>query len=254
MPLILTLKLLLVPSLIGLITLSGRRWGPAVAGWLSAFPVIGGPILFFIAVEHGNQFASTAAAAMMSAVIAIVVFGIAYAWGATRFQWFGSLITAMFFYAVTVLILNAIQPAIYVTCIANIVVIALAPRLFPKIESGDAPRKPSAIDMPLRMAVGALLVFLVTYFAASLGPRMSGILGMFPVMSSVLTVFSHRTAGKGFAVALLKGMLLGWYSFSAFCFTLALMLEQFSLGYALTAAMIVALVIQIATRRFVSIH
>lgn len=58
---LLALKLMLVPSLTAGITLSGRRWGPSVAGWLSAFPVVGGPILFFIAIEQGPAFASAAA-------------------------------------------------------------------------------------------------------------------------------------------------------------------------------------------------
>ena len=40
----LLLKLLLVPTLIALITLAGRRWGPAVAGWLARFPVLGGAV------------------------------------------------------------------------------------------------------------------------------------------------------------------------------------------------------------------
>ena len=38
------LKLLLVPALIYAVTLAGRRWGPDVAGWLSAFPILSGPI------------------------------------------------------------------------------------------------------------------------------------------------------------------------------------------------------------------
>jgi hypothetical protein len=35
---VLVLKLALVPMLILGVTLAGRRWGPSVAGWLSAFP------------------------------------------------------------------------------------------------------------------------------------------------------------------------------------------------------------------------
>jgi hypothetical protein len=101
------------------------------------------------------------------------------------------------------------------------------------------------------MAIGAILVLAVTYFASSLGPRLSGIFAMFPIMSTVLTAFSHRAAGKEFASALLKGMLLGWYSFSAFCFTLALMLQQSTLERSFFVASIVALSVQLVTRRFV---
>jgi fatty acid desaturase len=38
---ILGLKLVLVPLLIEGVTLAGRRWGPPVEGWLSAFPMCG---------------------------------------------------------------------------------------------------------------------------------------------------------------------------------------------------------------------
>ncbi|WP_137173323.1 hypothetical protein [Massilia sp. HP4] len=78
------LKLLLVPSLIALVTLAGRRWGPGVAGWLSAFPIVSGPILLAIALEQGSDFAAIAAANTLLAVLAIVVFSIVYARIAAR--------------------------------------------------------------------------------------------------------------------------------------------------------------------------
>jgi hypothetical protein len=250
-PILLTLKFLLVPSLIGLITLSGRRWGPTIAGWLSAFPVVAGPILFFIAAEQGNHFGSLAASGTLSAVLATIVFSIAYAWAAMRFSWRGSLIVALIFYALAVLILSRVSISIYIAGIANILAIVAAPRLFPKIGERRVATSPSVIDLPLRMAVGALLVLLVTYFAPNLGPRLTGILAMFPIMSTVLTVFSHRSDGKEFAIQLLQGMLLGWYAFSTFCFTLALMLENSGIGLAFAVATVAALVVQIASRRFV---
>jgi hypothetical protein len=52
---VLALKLSLVPLLIYLVTLAGRRWGPAVAGWLSAFPIVARPILFALTLEQGGE-------------------------------------------------------------------------------------------------------------------------------------------------------------------------------------------------------
>lgn len=254
MPILLTLKLLLVPSLIGLITLAGRRWGPTIAGWLSAFPVISGPILFFIAYEQGNEFASIAAAGTLSSVVAIITFGITYAWAATRFDWRGSLVTALLFYALAVTILNALQIPVYAAMVISLITIAVAPKLFPKIEPLNGKAASSPFDVPMRMAVGAILVLSVTYFASNLGPRLVGFFAMFPVMSTVLTVFSHRTAGKNFAIALLKGMLLGWYSFSAFCFSLTLLLREHGLFPSFLVATIVAAIVQFTTRRFLVKH
>ena len=46
----LLLKLVLVPGLIALVTLAGRRFGPRVGGWLNALPLVAGPVLFFLAL------------------------------------------------------------------------------------------------------------------------------------------------------------------------------------------------------------
>lgn len=254
MPILLTLKLFLVPSLICLVTLSARRWGPAIAGWLTGLPVVAGPILFFIAMEQGKHFASLAAGGTLSAVLAIIVFCVAYAWTAKRWGWIGSLLVALTCYAVAVLVLNAASISLYVTFIADIAAILAAPRLFPKIAARRVAPSPSAVDLPLRMAVGAVLVFLVTEFSASLGPRLSGVFAMFPIMTTILAVFSHHSAGKEFAIDLFRGMMLGLYSFSIFFFALTLLLENYSIPLAFAVATTAALAAQLASRRFVGSH
>ncbi|HXA47749.1 MAG TPA: hypothetical protein VNW52_08965 [Burkholderiaceae bacterium] len=251
---ILLLKLLLVPSLIGLVTLSGRRWGPSIAGWLSAFPIVSGPILFFIAMEHGNHFAAVAATATLSAVVATIVFGLAYAWAATRFYWPGSLVVGLLFYGLAVSVLNAIPLPLLATAIVTATAIVVAPRFFPKVTARFVLPKASTIDLPLRMVVGAVLVLSVTYFSSNLGPRLSGIFAMFPVMGTVLAVFSHRGAGREFTINLLRGQLLGWYAFSTFCLSLALMLENSTIALAFSIATAAALAVQIMSRRFVQSH
>ena len=62
---VLLLKVLLVPSLIALVTLAGRRWGQRLAGWLGGFPIVAGPVLLVLAIENGNAFAAEAAFAAL---------------------------------------------------------------------------------------------------------------------------------------------------------------------------------------------
>jgi hypothetical protein len=76
---VLVLKLALVPMLILGVTLAGGRWGPSVAGWLSAFPIVAGPILFTLNLEQGAAFAAHAAQGTLLAVVAILVFSFAHA-------------------------------------------------------------------------------------------------------------------------------------------------------------------------------
>ena len=71
-------------------------------------------------------------------------------------------------------------------------------------------------ELFVRMVAGATLVFLATWFASSLGPRLSGLVAMFPVLGTVLAVFSHRHAGAAFTTQLLRGMAAGFYAFITF--------------------------------------
>lgn len=243
----LALKLFLVPSLMYLITLAGRRWGPAVAGWLSAFPVVAGPILLTIALEHGPGFAATAAEGTLAAVIATLVFCLAYAWSSGRWGVAGSFAFSFPPYALAVTGLNAVHPPLAAGFGVVIAGLCVAPWLFPKVEAPAAAAKP-ANDMVWRMLAASALVLAVTFSAAQLGPRLSGILAMFPVMGSVLTGFTHAQQGRAQTVALLRGMVLGYFAFAVFCFTVASLLSKASLISAFGAAFICALIVQLGLK------
>ena len=251
MSVILALKLFLVPILTAAVTLAGRRWGPAVAGWLSAFPVVSAPILYFIALQHGAAFTADAAVGTLSAVLAILVFGICYAWAATRCSWQLSLLAAFAGYAVAVAALALWTPELHIAAPAVLAALLMAPRFYPKpvrAASNTATAKKTGNDVYWRMGAGALLVLLVTHFCTLLGQRLSGVFAMFPVMGSVLVLFSHRESGPAFAIALLRGMVLGYYAFSVFCIVLALTLQAFEIAPAFLMALGCALAVQALTR------
>lgn len=250
----LALKLALVPSLIGGVTLAGRRWGPSVAGWLSAFPIVAGPILLFIAIEKGAHFAQVAATSMLSAVLAIVVFGLSYSWVATNHSWGVSLVGGFLCYFLTILLLNSfvIQLALAIPIILG--VLAIAPRLYPSVNLLNDSSSPPRNDMVFRMVVGSTLVFLVTYFSSDLGARLSGLFAMFPVMASVLVVFTHQQSGNAYAIFFLRGTIFGYYAFASFCLVLALMLPIFSITLAFLTAFCVGGAIQSASRKFLPRH
>ena len=242
---ILLLKLLLVPSLIALVTLAGRRWGPGVAGWLSAFPIVSGPILLVLALEQGAGFAAAAAGNTLLAVLAILVFSIAYA-RCARFGMARAMPAALLAYALAVLVLNSVSLPLWAGFAAVVLALLAAPRLLGPVPA-QAAAKP-ANDLPWRMLAGAVLALGVSYAAASLGPRLSGLFAMFPVMSTVLVGFSHRASGPGFTVALLRGMVNGYYAFAVFCLVLSLLLRSHTIGTAFLLATMAALAVQLGVK------
>jgi hypothetical protein len=247
----LALKLFLVPSLIYLVTLAGRRWGPGVAGWLSAFPVVAGPILLTVTLEQGTSFAALAAEGTLLAVLATLVFCIAYAWSSVRFGVAGSMLCALCAYAVVVPGLNVVNLPVGLSFALVLCALWLAPRVLPHFEVLPASAK-LANDVPWRMVSAAVLVLAVTFSASRLGPRLSGIFAMFPVMGTVLTGFTHARQGRAAAVALLRGMMLGYVAFAVFCLVTALLLRKGDIGLAFTCAFACALAVQLGMKVLLS--
>lgn len=247
---VLAFKLALVPLLIGAVTLAGRRWGPAVAGWLSGFPIVTGPILFFITLEQGAAFGSTAALGTLAGLPAILAFNLAYAWTSVRHDWPLSLACAVLAYALAVNGLVALQLPASVLVVLVAVLLVAAPRLFPHIahDALSNGRKLGNADVFFRMLAAAVLVYAVTHFAAAMGPRWSGVMAMFPVISIVMAPFSQHYCGHGFAVRLLRGVILGWYALVAFCLLLFLLLPQVAFWPAILLASAGAIGVQAASR------
>ena len=239
----LMLKLLVIPGFLLLISLAGKRWGPSVAGWLSGLPVVVGPILFFLAIEQGETFAAQSAMAALSAMFAMIAFCVTYAQVAQRTGWPLALTISLLVWATVAVLLSLIPPSLPLSVIAAATALLAAPYLFPSVQpivSGPAPKSDKLL---LRMIAGAVLTLAVTLLASTVGDRWSGLLAVFPVLGSVMAVFSQQTRGPAFTAALLRATATGMYSFSAFCLVLTLALPElgmnaFALGVAVSVAML----------------
>jgi hypothetical protein len=251
MPL-LTLKLLLVPAFLLLVSMAGRRWGASVAGWLAGLPVVAGPILFFVALEQGAPFAARAAAVSLSAVLASVAFSVAYSHVALRAAWAFAVTVALAAWAVGAWLLSSLPtPASWPLALPlaiSLLTLLTAPRLFPAARPQRAAPAGGHGELACRMLAGAALTLAVTWLAGSVGPTWSGLLAVFPILGIVLAVFSHRSQGPAYAAALLRAMATGLYSFAAFCFVLSASLPLgVAPSFALASA--AALAVQAGTRR-----
>ena len=240
----LALKLLLVPAFLAVISFAAKRWGPNVAGWLAGFPSVTGPILLFLALERGAGVTTQAAVGSLAAVFAAVAFGVAYAWCCTRLNWFWSWVCAIAVWAATGLLPALVpMPAIAALMVA-LLTLFIAPRVFPRARAQWGSHALPPTELLLRMAAGAAMVLLVTAAAEAVGAAWTGLIAVFPVMLSVLAVFSHRANGPGFAVALLRSSVGGFYAFVAYCLSVALLLEDWGIAVTFIVAVTAAVLVQ----------
>lgn len=244
LPLVLLLKLFLVPGLVALITLAGRRWGPSMAGWLSGFPVVAGPTLLFIALDQGAIFAAQAAHVTLMAVLGNVAFGVTYAWTALHYRWYVCATAGVLAFVLVSSVLVTLHPSPWVALAMALIGLQLAARLSPSAVFVNPGRAVSVWELPVRCLAAGALATTVALFAARLGPVGSGMLTIFPVMGMVLSVFSHIAWGGQGAIHLLAGIIKGLYAFVVFCLVLTVALPPIGTAAAFGIAFGVAVLIQ----------
>ena len=90
------------------------------------------------------------------------------------------------------------------------------------------------------------MVLAITIASGSLGATVSGLLAPFPILTSVLIVFTQLHHGARETQVLIRGFLLGFYGFAAFSFVLAVALPELSTGASFLLAIAVAAIVQLA--------
>lgn len=268
---LLILKLVLTPTLIAVASLIGRRWGPAVSGWLVGLPFTSGPIAYILAISHGSAFAATAAVATLASVLSEAAFGLAMAWLALRRGWPLALLGGgLAFFAVTFgLQLLPLTVAVVLPTVLLALPVALclmpsgatsAPWVVARLRRAPATASPLPVfasassvkakgapprwDLPARMVIATLFVILLTGVSSGLGAQLTGLLAPFPIYVSVLAVFAYRQDGPHGVEGTMRGLLLGLFSFCAFFLVVALLLTRNGVLATFSVATVVALAIQ----------
>ena len=249
----LTLKLLLVPVFLLLVSLAGKRWGPSIAGWLAGLPIVAGPIVFFIALERGEVFASVAASAALAAVFASVSFSVAYSHASVWSRWPAALLLALCAWGIAVALLSVLPSSAALSFAIAAATLLAAPRMFPAVSAQVSARAITRVELSIRMVAGALLTVSVTVLSSTVGSQWSGLLAVFPVLGIVLAVFSHRSQGHAFSSALLRSMATGLYSFVAFCLVLSVALPSMGTPVSFVLAVAISLAVQLVTKRYLSL-
>ncbi len=224
---LLALKLLLAPALVVLSSLAARRWGPRLGGILVTIPIVAGPILLIIYLEHGAAFAAQAATAATAANVALAVFALCLIVLVDRVPWPLTMLMAWTAVLLTDLGLARLPAPAWVALIAA--VIALHTVQYVLRRQAVVPVAPTRMpwwDLPARALATAALVLVVTGAATAVGPELSGVLAPFPIALSVVCAFAAAQSGRSGVIGLLRGIVPGLDGFALFCFIVAVTIER----------------------------
>jgi hypothetical protein len=242
---VLATKLLLAPAFVVAASLAARRYGARIGGLVGGLPVVAGPILLVFALDHGPAFAAGAAAGTLLGLVSLLAFTLVYAHLATHVRWWASLLLGWgAFFAMTAALSTVTLDAdaalaVVLVAIALTLLVLPAPRGEP-----TGPVRLPAWDLPLRALSALALVLALTAVAGQLGAKLSGLLAPFPVITSVLAVFTHAQHGERELRLIMRGLVMGFVAYALFCFVLAVSLEAFGTAGGFLVATLAALATQ----------
>jgi hypothetical protein len=243
---VLALKLLLAPLLVVASSLAGRRWGPRMAGILVVLPIVAGPILLILYLEHGAEFVVIAASATTLAIVPLALFVLIFAYMSRRHSWLLILVTGWVVVLLADLALAEIEVPAGVALVLALLALHGAGWLLRRLgQPALVPVPAPWWDLPARAISTALLVLLVTGLAASFGPALTGMFTPFPIALSVVCAFTTAQAGHAGVLALLRGIVPGLDGFALFCFVIAITIDDLGGARAFVLATAAAVIVAI---------
>jgi uncharacterized membrane protein (GlpM family) len=194
-----------------------ERAGPAIGALVATLPVSAGPAYFLVALDHDAEFISQSAIGSIAAHAATGVFSVVYIVLAQRFGMAVSVGGAVGTWLVVAFLLRAVEWTFIGVAVANLAVYAFCIVFTARYRHVRMPHiTPRWYDVPVRAAMVACLVAAVVGTSGRVGPAVTGLLAVFPiVMTSLMLIFQSRVGGPATA-ALIANTMWGLVGF-AFC-------------------------------------
>ena len=247
------LKIALPPLLVAAVSLAARRWGPTVGGLLLGLPWMTGPVLFFLALDKGTDFAVDACTGIELGVVCIAAFMLAYGAVSAFGRWPVSLAAAAVAFGASAWAIKDVALTLPASAAAAAVSLAVVYLLLPRWRTPAVSAALPWWDIPARMLTAFTLVTIIMLSADALGPRLSGIVSTYPAMMTVVGAFTHHQWGREAVLHMLHGLALSMLMFVVFFLAVGLSLPSVGLepSFAVAAALVLAIdaILLLAMRR-----
>jgi hypothetical protein len=237
----LALKMAATAVVVVTASLVAERVGALIGAMIATLPIAAGPAYILLALDHDAQFIADSTVASLAVHAATGLFGTAYVFAAQRCSfpvtiaiaigtWFGcALVIRSTEWSLAGAI--ALCAATYGACVPlvqrflHVRVPAIARRWF---------------DIPLRALLVAVLVGAVVAVGANVGPKLTGILAVFPIVMLSLMLILHPRIGGAATAAIIANTMWGLVGFALSVLALHVAVVPLGAPLALAFALLVA--------------
>ena len=221
---------------------SAERAGPVVAAMVATLPVAAGPSYIFLSLDHGADFiaASALASFVMNAVTCVLA--LVYALLAQRRGFFVSVGAAIASWIGLAVVVTSVAWTTVSACVFNVVVLGGCLAIGDRLRHVRMPLVTRRwFDVPLRAGMVALLVATVVTLSTHVGPTVTGILAVFPIVMTSLMLILHPRIGGRATAAVFANSMLGLVGFSLSCLTAHLTVVPLGKAAGLSLALAVSI-------------
>lgn len=195
--LVLLLRMAITAAFVVSASIVTERSGPVIGALIATLPISAGPSYVFLALDHDAVFIAEAALASLPINAATINLALTYAVLAQRFPLWISVGGAIAVWLTLATIIRQFQWTLLAGVVANVVTFAIC---VPLMQPYMRLRKMPLIvrrwyDIPLRAGLVATLVATVVATSGWVGPRISGIIALFPIVFTSLMLILHPRIG-----------------------------------------------------------
>jgi hypothetical protein len=173
-----------------------ERSGPVIGALVATLPISAGPSYVFLALDHDAAFIAEGALASLPINAATIFLGLTYVVLAQRMSVIVSCGTAVMVWIGLATIIRSVQWTLVSGLIVNAVAFAVCVPLLRHFRHVKMPLITRRwYDIPLRAGLVSLLVATVVTTSGWVGPKISGIIALFPIVFTSLMLILHPRIG-----------------------------------------------------------
>jgi hypothetical protein len=186
-----------------------ERSGPVIGALIATLPISAGPSYVFLALDHDAAFIAEGALASLPINTATIFLCLTYVVLAQRHSAIVSCLAAVAVWILFASVIRSVPWTLAGGLIANAVAFAICVPLLRRFRHVKMPLITRRwYDIPLRASLVATLVATVVTLSGWVGPKISGIIALFPVaFTSMMLILHPRIGGPPTAAVLANS---GW--------------------------------------------
>jgi hypothetical protein len=234
----LVLRMVITAAFVVTASVITEKSGPVIGALIATLPISAGPSYVFLALDHDAAFIAQGALSSLPVNAATIVLGLTYVVLAQRNNLLVSAGSAVAVWIVLASIIRLFDWTLTAGLAVNLVAFGICIPLLARYRHVKMPLVTRRwYDIPFRASLVATLVAIVVSTSGWVGPRVSGVIALYPIVFTSMMVILHPRIGGPPTAAVLANSAWGLLGFGLAIAVLHVAVMQFGSAIGLSCAL-----------------